>query len=145
MKFVAFDPGNTTGFAVFENNKVLNVGAQDHLTLYQTLVLLSSQSLEYAICENFRIRPPKRAKAGHMIQMHAWGEMRVIRVIGVIEYWCWQNNIVFITQEPTIKPIGYKLAGLIYIKGKPEQHIPDAVAHGRYWWEDKGQHLIKER
>jgi hypothetical protein len=76
------------------------------------------------IVENFRVRPGTN---------FTWQEHEVIRVIGAIEYQAFIADAEVVFQEPAIKSIGYKWAGLSVPKNHDMSHETDAYAHLVYY------------
>jgi hypothetical protein len=72
------------------------------------------------VVENFKIRP------GHNFN---WNGMEVIRVIGAIEYRAHELDCKLVFQEPSVKSVGYKWAGLPAPSSHAMSHQTDAWAH----------------
>lgn len=137
MYHLWFDPGDMTGWAEFENDKVLRMGELAYgPQLFDWLINYSLPA--YLGIENYRLNP-RGARYGHT---PTGSTVTAVRAIGAIELAGrihGVRNIVF--QEKDIKPVGYGMAGLTYVKGKKGTHMQDAIAHGTYWWMQKGRHL----
>lgn len=99
---------------------------------------LRQQMVDVMIVENYRVRPVPMTR-GHA---NTWSECREAQQIGACHYHCTLHAMEFIKQDPSIKPVGYGFAGLKYVAGKRGTHMQDAVAHGTYWWMEKGRHRV---
>ncbi len=87
------------------------------------------------IVENYRVRPTTM-RQGHA---NTWSESHESQIIGAVRSHARRTSAEFVTQEPSLKPVGYGMAGLKYVPHKKRAHIQDAVAHGVYWWMTKGR------
>lgn len=79
----------------------------------------------FVVIEDFIKRPDK----GN----NDWLELPVPKQIGAAQYRAYQLGWRSILQQPSNKPIGYKLAELVYTKGKAGTHTSDAIAHAVYF------------
>lgn len=137
MIYAGIDPGKHTGWAIYEDNTPLTmgeiiVGVDRWDDLYDWII--SHPSVKVIVCEGYRNRPVA------MTQGHAntWSENLESQIIGFLRCYCRISRIELILQDPSIKPVGYGMAGLKYVKGKGGQHMQDALAHGAYWWRNHG-------
>lgn len=137
MKYSALDPGMRTGFADFEDFVPLTMGeiictanSLDGLLAW----LQVRKNLDYLIVEGYRNRPVGMTR-GHA---NTWSTNLESQIIGLCKGFCLVNEINFIEQDASIKPVGYGMAGLKYVKGKKGQHKQDALAHASYWYRTKG-------
>lgn len=140
MIHIWFDPGDTTGWALFEDGLPIEMGELHYPSeLFGTLVGLISRA-ELCGFENYRIQPKNSSARGYT---PFWSEALPIRVIGAIEFASFQSdpNRRMVSQNSDIKPSGYGYAGMKYVKGKKGMHKEDAIAHGTFWWFMKGRHL----
>lgn len=64
--------------------------------------------------------------------------MEVVRVIGFIEHWAMLHDAEVHFQPNTIKPIGYKWAGIVKPKNHSQSHETDAYVHGVYFLQKRG-------
>lgn len=128
MKIVAFDPGGTTGIALFDTEgsnpyqPIRIAQPKTKLDLYKELQEFTDADI--CVIENYRIRPNV---------IHDWSNVDTLRIIGYIMYWCDMNKIPYKLQEPVNKVPAYGWLGMKYVKGKPNMHIQDAVAHGAFY------------
>lgn len=130
MKILCLDPGKTTGVAVLQVHE-----KTPQLIFFSEetdVTLLSIEELflgcDVVVCEEFLVRPAKARKGAF-----DWQDMVAPRVIGAATTLAKKYEKIFVTQSPSVKPIGYGFANLKYVKGKKGVHIQDAVAHGMYW------------
>jgi len=125
MRHYSFDPGIVTGVAVSDEEGICQQVDQFTLEkLYEFLKGIDDAAV--FVVENFRIRPEKA-------QSFSWDGMKVIRIIGAIEFAAYKLGCEYILQEPSVKPIGYKWAGLSVPKDHSMSHQTDAWAHLVYY------------
>lgn len=93
--------------------------------------LLQEEKPDVVVIEDFVFRPGfKEGK---------WKTTEVSKLIGVTRLAAKMHNCEYIEQAPAIKPVGYGMAGMKYVKGKRGTHRQDAVAHGVYYYRTKGR------
>lgn len=124
MKLVAFDPGLTTGWALFEEGQVSKVGEskwEDELfTLFKFEYI---QTADLFIVEDFLLQKERNQR---------WTRLETPQVIGAIKLRAHQLGVPVVMQQPSIKPVAFKWMET----EKPKGHAPhylDAVAHGNYY------------
>ena len=131
-KYLALDPGETTGWAKFNKDGVIieyGQYVQGEQTKWLTENLTSD--LEAVICEEYRIYNPKRQKR--------WSRNETSKNEGAIQLLCEMRQVPFHLQPANVKAIGYKWAGLGQAPSNHAiSHQFDAVAHGTYWLRQKG-------
>lgn len=127
MKIIGVDPGGTTGICHFEDDKLVGV---EEVKFDDFNKWLQGQTPDLFVVENYRIRPPNQT-GGKFV--HAWDKGEALQIIGAIKFFCSLHDIEIVPQEPTMKPQGYKLMGMTYVKGKKGMHMYDAVAHVRVY------------
>lgn len=132
MQLIAFDPGQSTGWAVLRTANKSGIVEKFGVTrtpekLFE--VLDEYGGVDLAICEDYIINPAVMRKGF----THAWDKGLTLRAIGAIQFWCREHNIEFVLQQPSTKPAGYGFMGATYVKGKAGQHHLDAIAHGVYY------------
>lgn len=139
MYCIGIDPGGTTGYAwvrlvgtklvLIEAGSVAESGFFDWLDSWADKVLqlpaLDTDERIFVACEDFIKRPDK----GN----NDWLELPVAKQIGAAQYRAHQLSWRCVIQQPSCKPMGYKLAGLPYTPGKAGMHIADAQAHAAYF------------
>ncbi|MGH9982405.1 MAG: hypothetical protein ACRD8W_00425 [Nitrososphaeraceae archaeon] len=133
-----FDPGLTTGWAYFEDDRPTRMGELIYPSeLFQFLSSKyfpwSNSNLDLVGYENYRIRPEGHERGW----TPKWDEVIPIRVIGAIEMavWNYNSNLEMRTQEPDVKHAGYGYANLgKYDPNKPGMHMQDAIAHGSFYY-----------
>ncbi len=146
LRHLWFDPGASsgTGWALFDDDTPIQMGEviypQHFFLLWgeleSSLLAVHPKVIGY---EEYRIMP-KGMKSGYT---PVGSHVIPIQVIGVIEFNAWQYGVRTVSQDRQVKAAGYGYAGLEYNpkkKGKGT-HMLDAVAHGAWWWMEKGRHL----
>lgn len=124
-KYLALDPGKTTGYAVFNwSGDSIDMG--EVFSQEELRTLLNDVKPTTIICEDWKTRADIRLGGD---------PLETIRIIGRVEEWAFTNNCIFVLQPNTIKPIAYKMAGMSKTKTKSLSHRLDAYVHGVYWLE----------
>lgn len=123
--YLAVDPGETTGWATFDENGIgTGLGSvHGRIEVYE---LLSQVQAKLLIIEDFELFPWKSKE-------QSWSSFETVRVIGAIEFWAYAKNAGLVLQKPNIKVIGYKWAKLTVAKAKADSHERDAYVHGVYY------------
>lgn len=135
--YLAIDPGETTGWAAFDDEgTILAMGqfTQKEQTKWLDEHILST--LKEVICEEYR-----NYKGGTFRGQ----KNQTSKNIGAIELICELRGVPYVLQPANIKKIGYKFAGL---GAAPSNHAIshqyDAVAHGTYRLRTTGVLIPKE-
>lgn len=122
--YLAIDPGETSGWAKFdENGDIMEMG-QIKLSALGEFNLLIHEGLEEVIVEDYRNHGYKAQKR--------WGRNETSKIIGRIETLCELAGVTCIKQPNTAKPMGYKYMGMEQPKNHSISHQWDAAAHGVY-------------
>lgn len=120
MKFISYDPGQTTGWAIFENDRLLSAG--ESIDWKDIKFQLENDEFDFVLFEEFKLYP---WKAKHK----SWDTFTEIEVIGVIKEFCWYNGIKLEKQIPAQKDF-FDNKKLERLFGKiPSRHAKDAVRH----------------
>ena len=129
-KYLAIDPGESTGWATFnESGDVIGFGtAKGREAVYSKLAEVEA---EVIIMEDYRLYPWKSKE-------QSWSPFETVRVIGAVEYHGYLHQARIVLQEPGIKAIGYKWAGLTKPKNHALSHETDAYVHGVYYLQKAG-------
>lgn len=130
IKILGIDPGKTTGLAMLhiedKKAKLDLAETSSDLTAVEYYDLL--KKADFIIVEDFKVRPQKAQKGSF-----DWSQMETPKLIGSIQTLAALIGKKVVLQQPTIKPMGYGFARMIYKKGKPGTHIQDAAAHAMYY------------
>lgn len=123
--YLALDPGETTGWAAFDDKgEVLKMGQFTQAEQNKWLDKHIQATLKEVIIEEYR-----NYKGGTFRGQ----KNQTSKNIGAIEMICELRGVPYVTQPANIKKIGYKFAGL---GAAPTNHAIshqyDAVAHGTY-------------
>ncbi len=126
MKILVFDPGNTTGWAVLTEEKIIATGLFP--TYRDVKMLIEQYKPDKAILEDFALFPWKSNAL-------AWSRLQTVQTLGIMKY--------LLTDEAGIP---YELQSSALVKrlskrliGKySSQHERDAVTHGIVYLERQG-------
>lgn len=133
MQSIFFDPGETTGWAIFDQNHGMGKAGYTK-NIAKFLYELRKNNFWLVGIEKFSIHPEK---AVAFIR----SEMYTIQVIGMIKYWKYstQLNCDLIIQPNTVKSMGYRYGNLKKLPhSNPMNHQLDAIAHGLYYLQSHG-------
>lgn len=131
-EYLALDPGNSTGWATFDGKgNPINYGTIRGKESFYKFLKRLPDTVEAIICEDFKLYPWKSMQ-------QAWSQLDTVRLIGVIEYWCAMHGKVLVFQNPSVKTIAYKWAGIAVPKNKDMTHETDAYVHGVYYLQSIG-------
>lgn len=130
LVILGLDPGNTTGWALFEGAELVECG-QLHLPKTASIVDLLysfSETPKQFVVEEYRIYP-NRAK------QHIGNDLFTPRIIGAVEAFAYMNNIPVDFQPASLGKSHFtdsrlKALGL-YQKG--QRHANDAIRHVAHW------------
>lgn len=135
IKYLFFDPGESTGVAGFDENGdvcyKLTVRGQDGLFNYLN-EMVKGPFLTLVGIEDFRLYPWKSAA-------QSWSQFWTVQAIGAIKYACNIVGFQTIIQSTQNRDMGYTWAGLKQPpKTSPIIHEMDAYAHGVYCLQRRG-------
>jgi hypothetical protein len=127
----AFDPGETTGYALFNAAGVNLERSQvkGRLALYDLLEEIGP--VEHVIIEDFRLFQ-------HKALQQSGSRLETVRVIGAIESWAHNTKGRVTLQPPTIKPIAQLWSGKVPKGSHSLSHSVDAFNHGFYFLQKNG-------
>lgn len=129
-KLLCLDPGETTGWAVFERGELTDWGQSATLKQGWSAIhdLFEEVKPTHVVFENYRVYQ-------HKLSQHANSEVYTLRLIGVIEYLCYMQELENHTQmastakgfckDSKLKEWGYWQPGM--------KHARDAIRHGCYY------------
>lgn len=149
MKWLSVDPGEATGWAIWEDEELLDAGTTpmwefadalfDAIIFpgqlpgteddYEELVWLF-QGFERVVCEDWTLYPWK-LRNGEM----DWNKCRTARLIGAITQMCRKGGVDFVLQPAKIKD-GAEAAGAETLFMSPlheNRHANDAIRHGTWY------------
>jgi len=129
VKYLALDPGNATGWATFAaDGSAVGFGTwHGKKEVYNGLL----PDLKAVIIENFKLYPWKSME-------QAWSQLDTVRIIGAVEHYCYLNELELVFQDPSVKAIAYKWAGMTPPKNHKLSHETDAYVHGVYYLQKAG-------
>lgn len=142
---ICFDPGETTGLAIFRNGRLAETSQLITKTRPQGIQVVNDLFASIRMAVTDRIHEPMSHPVrvvmedykiyGWKTDTHAWADLHTPKFIGSIEALCYIYNIPYHLQmaqqakgfvdDTKLKAWGY------YDKG--ERHARDAVRHGAYY------------
>ena len=134
ISVLAFDPGHTTGWAMFENGTLHECGeidTSDMITAVKEIdLIIGSYSPTVVVMEDYRVY---RWRAKH----HIGSELLTVQVIGAIQTIAIQEGITDIFQQPAHIAKGFctnaKLQEWEFYQEHGDKHANDAIRHGCYY------------
>lgn len=128
-KFLAVDPGGTTGWAIFSltTKKPLTMG---EMMPGEFIEFLEETDVDFYVVEDWMVRPPKKKTDFQ----HRWDRAIAARMIGTVMSISHRKDRPIVWQQPSIKPMAAQKFNLPN-KGS---HMMDAVLHGT-WYLRKGE------
>lgn len=132
-RILGLDPGGTTGWALatcFPEQKTFewNKRGEINRSGFNRFLRGAISKVDCVACEDFIILPQEKR----------WNATRdtantlpTAKLVGRVEFACWHYGKELMIFPPGRKPMGYKLNGLTYVKGKKNMHEFDAMAHAR--------------
>jgi hypothetical protein len=131
MRVLSIDPGKTTGWAeISVDDTKISLGFFGNTK--DTTLFELKQNVEDAdiIVYEAWLTRPKHLQRGAF----DWDPMITPQVIGSLLTLCKTlGKKEPVKQQPSIKPVGYALAGMKYVPGKKGTHWQDALAHGIFY------------
>ena len=126
VTYAAFDPGESTGFALFAaTGEVFEMGVvRTREELYGLLERIGE--VPNVIIEEYKLFKGKALQ-------QSGSKMEAVRVIGVIESWAHQNSAKVKFQDPSIKKIAEMWSGVKPKGAHSKSHSIDAFNHGYYY------------
>lgn len=130
-ELVCFDPGGTTGYAVYNIplKKWTELGSVRSNQVYPVIWnLIANEGSKVVIYENYLIRP-KESKGFD----HRWDAAVPIQIIGAIKFASYLVGVKPLRQEPIVKKPISRMTGIPLMENKKEVHHYDAMLHGAYY------------
>ena len=139
-KLFAFDPGGTTGWALFTyaDGQVVDKGQVDFASIFDWLNDMEGHlpTTIAIVVEDFRLMGGKaKAQTGSRFE--------TVQVIGAIRQWASKYHTHILLQPPSIKPIAERWTGLHPVGSHANSHWVDAVNHGSYYLRQVGHYTTK--
>jgi hypothetical protein len=126
--YLAFDPGKTTGWAMFDGNGQIIQYGQASL---DELIDLTEEwarvwPISTIIYESFVL-------FRHKARQQTGSKMEASQAIGIIKTLARKTDATLVEQDPTIKSLAQKWTQLKPIGDHAHSHWVDAFNHGAYW------------
>lgn len=127
---IAFDPGDTTGWATFnfDTGEAIQEGQVGYKDMPEWLTLrnIIRPKVKKIVIEDFRLMGSKAlAQTG--------SRFITCQVIGMIRLWAHPEGITIDLQASNIKPIAERISGRRPVGVHAKSHSVDAYNHGVYW------------
>lgn len=131
-RYLAFDPGDTWGWAAFDDKgEVIQWGQFHKDNAALALDELLTSMIVTVVVEDYRNYANKVQKK--------WSRNDTSKGIGKVEVLCELRGIQYVLQGAHVKSIGYKWSGLIAAPSNHSiSHQYDAIAHGVYYLQSAG-------
>ena len=138
FKVIGFDPGETTGWAILDQDgKMLNGGnvrsvdgkgrdAGIHPDLADLLDSLDSGEFRQVIIESYVVLPGKQ-------MAHTGRPVLTEQIVGVLKLWAARHRIKVTTYPSSKKSIQQKHSGFKPTGAHKDTHYVDAYNHA-WWW-----------
>ena len=131
---LCLDPGHTTGYCVFRKGKltiagqIRTVNQDDSINWNDVRLLFDNIKPTQVVMEDYRVY-------SHKLERHSFSRVPTLRLIGAIDYLCWERSIPTFYQMATqakgfITDEKLKRWGL-YEQG--QRHSRDSMRHGLYF------------
>lgn len=132
-RYLSLDPGLSTGYATFDAaGDLITFGTlKGKEDLYDFLAQLCISDPIDVIVENYKLYPWKAMS-------QSWDSLETVRFIGSVDYWADMNGYSVHLQDPNVKGIAYKWAGITVPKNHALSHETDAFVHGVYFLQKAG-------
>lgn len=145
MLYLAIDPGETTGWCRFQDDKPIEFAeVRPKEEFYEWLWNQNPSDYPYEqiVAEQYIIRPPKAGGFDHQ-----WGKVPTLRVLGCVEAFAAVRHIPLEYQQSDILVPACARFGLPHPKNKslPQRNAISAMAHGRWWWMREGAAIAAQR
>ena len=135
FKVLGLDPGGLTGYSVSQVNPAerkfswIKKGELTRKEFNQFLKRAVSV-VDYVVCEDFVI--DTRVEGWDNTRQKS-NDLFVAKMVGRVQFACFMYKKPLAIYQPAEKPLGYKKAGLPYVKGKKGTHIWDSMAHNAHF------------
>lgn len=124
--WLAFDPGQTTGWAVLDDQaEVVDFGQVKYDNLSDFLKK-ETRMFQAVIIEEYRVFR-KRA------MQHAGSDLKTSQAIGKLKFWAELNDFPVVMQASSILPIAEKWSQVKMPKDHDASHQVSAFLHGAYY------------
>jgi hypothetical protein len=136
---ISFDPGMTTGYAIGRKTEMrvfelVGAGQFGWLDRFQTCQdLLTNHIPTLVVAEDFQLfEHAKNSQVGSRFPS--------ARLIGTLDFLCWQLGIAFVLQPPSVRKM---VEDIKHDVDKGQPHALDAYRHLRYWMLTNGDRYLR--
>lgn len=131
---LCLDPGHTTGYCVFRRGiltvagQIRTVNQDDSINWSDVRLLMDNIKPTHVVMEDYRVY-------SHKLERHSFSRVPTLRLIGAIDYLCWERNVPTFYQMATshkgfVTDEKLKRWGL-YEQG--QRHSRDSMRAGLYF------------
>lgn len=133
--YVAFDPGDTSGWATFDDQgNLTGMGQFTEAEFTEKISDLIDSSLKAVICEDYVLFKHKA-----MAQTNSRGRnLKTAKMVGKIELLADLKKVKFVKQESRVYPVGAMWGGFEIPSNHSISHQYCAAAHGIYYLQQAG-------
>ena len=133
--YLAFDPGETTGYAEFDaHGNIADFGQlQKGIEGVTEFIMAYDKPLHTVIVESYMVRPDD-----HSVKANVGSKLETVQVIGCIRGWAYSKKAEIVMQQPQVKKIGELNSGYKPTGSHSNSHYVDAINHGVYFLVKKG-------
>lgn len=125
--YLSFDPGKTTGWAMFDGQgAIIKYGQASLEELIDLTAEWEKMPITAIIYESFVLFK-------HKARQQTGSKMEASQAIGIIKTLARKTDAQLVEQDPTIKSIAQKWTQLKPIGDHAQSHWVDAFNHGAYW------------
>lgn len=129
--YLAIDPGETIGYATFDDNgTLLDMGQFRFEAFLSEIESLFTSSIKVCIVEDYKNYAWKQQKK--------WSRNNTSKVIGKIELFAELRGAKVVLQPAQHYPIGAKWGGFEIPSNHSISHQFVAAAHGIFWLQENG-------
>lgn len=134
---VAFDPGDTTGWAeLLMDGRLIDWGQGNTDDIIEYLSKCDFSHIAAIVCEDWKLDAWRARQQGG-------SSMKATQVIGMIKLEAKRNKIPLVLQNRQVLAVAEKFSGKKPKGAHSESHRVDAYNHGFYYLVKNHRHLVK--
>lgn len=130
---LCIDPGNETGLALFVDGELVDTwqcatAPNEEINWANLESIFERAQPTHVVCEDYRVYQ-------HKLDQHTFSRVTTVRLIGVVDYLCWQDEIG-LSYQMAMQAKGFCTDKKLQMWGlwqKGMRHSRDAIRHGVYF------------